>query len=247
VICAVLIGNTTIRHALIEGENVLSRGVVEIPAPGTPLPDLKIPPDAEIDAVVVGSVNPQRLEEALVGLREVTARVLVAGLDFPIPIVNRYKDPSQVGADRLLNALAASKMYPGQGVVVLDFGTALSVSVVSPSGEFLGGPIAAGIRSVAAGLALRTAQLPRVDVKRPPGRLLATSTEEALRAGIHSQVAGAATWIIDRLAAEVPFPLRVIATGGDADPFAPLIPRIEAVDEDLAFKGLALAHSVHAG
>ena len=225
---------------------MLSRGVVEIPPPGIALPALKLPAGAGLEAVVVGSVNPQRLEEALAGLRKSAARVLVAGRDLPIPIVNRYRHPSQVGTDRLLIALAASKLYPGQGVVVLDFGTALSVSVVSPAGEFLGGPIAAGLRSISEGLALRTAQLPRVEVKGPPERLLATSTEEALRAGIWSQLAGAATGIIDRLAAEVPFPLRTIATGGDADRFAPLISRIEAVDEDLAFKGLALAYSAHA-
>jgi type III pantothenate kinase len=151
-----------------------------------------------------------------------------------------------VGADRLLNALAASKLYPGQGVVVFDFGTALSVSVVSPGGEFLGGPIAGGLRAAAEGLAGSTAQLPRVDLDRPPERLLAASTEEALRAGIYSQVAGAAAWIVIHFKRELPFPAKSIATGGDAALFAGKVPDLDAaaVHPDLALKGLAIAYQM---
>ncbi len=244
---AAVVGNSTIRHALLEGGSVLGRGVLAIPPDGSPLAGGWLPRGTALEAVLVGSVNPGRLEELLSLRRALPARVLVAGRDLPIPIPNRYRDPAQVGIDRLLNALAASRLFPGRGSVVLDFGTALSVSVVSPAGEFLGGPIAAGLRCAAEGLSRRTAQLPRVELDRPPERFLARSTEEAIRAGIWAQVAGGAGRILEGLAAELPFPVKAIATGGDAALFAPAVPRIEAVDPDLALKGLAIAYEQFKG
>ena len=131
-ILAALVGNSTVRYARLGAEEVLERGTVPIPPDGTPLPGGWVP-RGSFQAVVVGSVNPRRLGETLSALSGLTVPVLVAGRDLPIPIPNRYRDASEAGADRLLNALAASRLWPGQGVVVLDFGTALSVSVVSPS------------------------------------------------------------------------------------------------------------------
>lgn len=239
---AILVGNTTIRHALLEGETVLCRGFVTIPEDGGPLPAHWFPKGGTITSVVVGGVHPGRLEELLRGPDLQGLDVKVAGRDLPIPMANRYDDPSQVGIDRLLNALAASRLWPGEGVVVADFGTALSVSIVSPAGEFLGGPIAGGIRSLAEGLRSRTARLPWVVPDRPPERVGATSTREAMEAGIFWQVAAAAEKFLERLSAELPFPFHALATGGDGALFAPFIPRLERVDPDLALRGLAICH-----
>jgi type III pantothenate kinase len=240
-ILAAILGNTTLRHALMEGEEVVERGVVSIPEAGIPLPLVGEPRGGAPEAVVIGSVNPPRLGELLAALARPGRPALVAGRDFPIPIQNRYRNPAEAGADRLLNALGASRLWPGQGAVVIDFGTALSVSVVSPAGEFLGGPIAAGVAAASAGLSLRTAQLPRVSPRSRP-RLLADSTEAALQAGIYWQIAAGAARILEELAAELPFPFHAVATGGDAALFAPAVPRIERVDQDLAFRGLAVAY-----
>jgi type III pantothenate kinase len=242
VLLAVLVGNTTLRYGLVQEGAVLGRAAVTIPRDGSPLPG-GWAPRGTFDAAVVGSVNPPRLEEALRGLEGLGAPVLVAGRDVSIPIPNRYRDPAEVGSDRLLNALAASVIWPRRGAVVLDFGTALSVSVASPDGEFLGGPIAGGVAAIGGGLALRAARLADVRPDRLPQRVLAASTREALQAGIFWQIAGGASRILEALAAELTFPFGVVATGGDAELFAPAIPRVELVDGDLALKGLALTYS----
>jgi pantothenate kinase type III len=236
-----LIGNSTIRFAFFEGGKIARRGAISIPIGGSPVPAGWLPLDPPPDALALGSVNPPRLAEVLSTLGPLP-RVLVAGRELPIPIVNRYTDPSQVGVDRLLNSLAAARVFPGRGVVVLDFGTALSVSVVSPAGEFLGGPIAPGTRSAAVGLSRSTAQLPAAPLDGPPERTAATSTLDALRAGIFWAVAGAAARIVEELSRELPFPFACIATGGDAPLFAPAVRAIERVDADLALRGLAICH-----
>ncbi len=239
---AVLLGNTTLRYGFVQDGAVLGRAAVGIPPDGASLPG-RWAPRGGFEAVMVGSVNPPRLEEALRELQGLGVPVLVAGRDVAIPIANRYREPAEVGSDRLLNALAASGLWPGRGAVVLDFGTALSVSVASPDGEFLGGPIAAGVAALAGGLSLRAARLPDVRPDRPPRRILADSTREALQAGVFWQIAGGASRILEGLAAELTFPFGVVATGGDAELFAPFVPRVELVDGDLTFKGLALTYS----
>ena len=239
---AVLVGNTTLRWGLVQDGSILGRAAVSLPRDGAPLSGGWAPRGA-LEAVVVGSVNPCRLEEALRQLADLGAPLLVAGRDLPVPIANRYRDPAEVGIDRLLNALAASTLWPGRGAVVLDFGTALSVSVVSPGGEFLGGPIAGGVASLSGGLSLRAARLPEVRPDRPPPRVLAASTREALEAGIFWQIAGGAARIVEALTAELTFPFGVAATGGDAALFAPAIPRVELLDPDLTLKGLALTYA----
>ncbi len=195
-----------------------------------------------MEAVVIGSVNPARLAETIRIAGGLGSSVLVAGRDLPVPIRNCYENPEEAGIDRLLNALAASRLWPGKGSVVLDFGTALSVSVVSPAGEFLGGPISPGIQAAAAGLERRTAQLPFEPPECRPVRMQSTSTREALRTGIFWQIAGGAARILEELAGELPFSFHVVATGGDAALFAPVIPGIERVDQDLALKGLGASY-----
>lgn len=237
----VQLGNTTLRHAHLNGKAVERAGNLTLPPCEDPLPTDWVPV-GPFEAVLVGSVNPRRLEELLSTLQASGAPVLVAGGNLPVPIPNRYRDPSEVGVDRLLNALSVSRLWPGRGTVVLDFGTAMSVSVVSPAGEFLGGPIGAGTAALAAGLSGRTAQLPEVHMDRPPSLLAATSTREAITAGIYWQLVGGASRILDGLEAELPFPFGVVATGGDAALLVPAIPRVDVVDEDLTLRGLALCY-----
>ncbi len=236
---AVTVGNTTLRYGLFEGYSLVGHGAAPFGPEDAPLPARWMPIGRGIEAVAVASVNPGRLEDVLATLRNAGHRLLVAGLDLPIPIENRYRTPSEVGVDRLLNGFAASRLWPGKGTVVLDFGTALSVSVVSPAGEFLGGPIAPGAPSAGAGLSARTAQLPEVKPERPCPPFLAASTRDALEAGIFWSIAGGAARILDGLTAELPFPFHAVATGGDAALFAPAIPRVERVDGELTLKGLA--------
>lgn len=240
-ILGVVVGNTSLRWALLETGAVLDRGVVPIRALSDRSGRSWIP-GQRVTGAWIGSVNPVRLPEVRAQLAESGVRVAVAGEDFTIPIPNRYRDPRETGTDRLLNALAASRRFPQRGVVVLDFGTALSASVVSPAGEFLGGPIAAGTPALAAALRTRTAQLPEVPVVTPPKSAVCASTAEALEAGIFLQVAGAAERILAALRRELPFPFAVIATGGDARLFERAIWGITLVEPELVFHGLWMCH-----
>jgi len=236
---AVTVGNTRLRYGLFEGVSLMGHGAVPTGPSDPPLAAGWMPIGRGIEAAAIASVNPRRSEEAIAALRKAGHRILIAGPDLPIPIENRYRPPSEVGVDRLLNGVAASRLWPGRGTVVLDFGTALSVSIVSPTGEFLGGPIAPGAPSAAAGLAARTAKLPEVRLERPCPRFLTASTRDAIEAGIFWSVAGGAARILDGLNAELPFQFHTVATGGDASLFAPAIPRVEIVDGELTLKGLA--------
>jgi type III pantothenate kinase len=244
---AILLGNTTIRRADIEGDAIIRVRSLPLPPAGVRLPDGWLAEAGPAGEAVIGSVHPPRLAEVLEALEAAGTRAVVAGRDIPVPIPNRYSDPRQTGIDRLLNAYAATRLLPGRGCVVLDFGTALSVSIVSPAGEFLGGPIAPGMRAAAIGLASATAQLPGPPEGRPlmssSPPLAATSTEAALAAGVWCAVAGAASRIIGGLAGELAFPFTVIATGGDASLFASELPAVDRVDPDLALRGLAWCHA----
>ena len=203
----------------------------------------------------IGSVRPGRTEllEDRLAARGCESRV--AGRDFPLPIENLYEDPRSVGIDRLLCAIAARARFPERPVAVVDFGSAISISVVDEEGAFRGGPIAAGANTVLEGLRHRTPRLIR-HTGRDPRRLLSsadasrlpTSSQAALAAGLRAQILGTVERLLEEIESALGHSrLAAIATGGEAGLFAASIPRIEAVDDDLAITGLAIAARTAAG
>jgi type III pantothenate kinase len=165
----------------------------------------------------------------------------------PIPI--HVDHPEEVGADRLVNALAAGRLH-GTPAVVADFGTATTVDAVGLDGAFLGGAIAPGLELGLEALATHTAQLPRVEL-RAPERAIGRNTVSAIQAGAVLGYEILATGLIERVRrelaeiAEVPVEqVLVILTGGlSAAPWAAAIPGVRAIDPDLTLKGLAILHA----
>ena len=160
------------------------------------------------------------------------------GVKTGMPI--RYDNPAEVGADRIVNALAARERY-GAPVVVVDFGTATTFDVVNAAGEYAGGIIAPGISISAEALFAHASRLYRVDLRRP-SELVGSNTVSAMQAGIYYGYLGLVDGILERLLAELPGVRQVIATGGQADLIAADSRFIQRVDRDLTLVGLKLIY-----
>ena len=194
---------------------------------------------AGIEGVALASVVPP-LTPVLVALSKqylnLEPLVVEPGVRTGMPIL--YEPPGDVGADRIVNGVAAFAAYGGP-VIVVDFGTATTLDVVTRKGEYLGGVICPGVGISADALFQRAARLPRVDV-RHPGKVIGRSTVGSIQSGMYFGYAAMVEGLIARLRAELGEPARVVATGGLAETLAGEIPSIEAVDPVLTLTGLRL-------
>jgi type III pantothenate kinase len=207
---------------------------------------------ADVAALVVVSVVPALTAriEALAGRRD---RPLLVATSGTIPVPVRVDRPAEVGADRLVNALAATRLH-GAPAVVADFGTASTFDAIDPDGAFLGGAIAPGLELGLEALAARTAKLPRIEL-RAPDRAIGRDTVSAIQAGAVLGYEALATGLLARirreLADQLGMPLdgiRTILTGGlSAAPWAAAIEGVDVIDPDLTLKGLAILHAEVAG
>ncbi|UCD35507.1 MAG: type III pantothenate kinase [Nitrospiraceae bacterium] len=159
------------------------------------------------------------------------------GLKFSI------RERARLGADRIANAVAAHKLYPGN-VMVVDFGTATTICAITRKGEYLGGAILPGVGLAARALAEKTAQLPSV-VLESPQRALGKNTRENLLSGIIRGHAGAVERIASDIQAETGKTYTVVATGGFADLLRPLISIIDDTNPHLTLQGLLFIHEMH--
>lgn len=158
------------------------------------------------------------------------------GVKTGMPI--RYDNPAEVGADRIVNAVAARERW-GAPVVVVDFGTATTFDVVNDKGEYVGGVITPGISISAEALFSHASRLFRVDIRKPE-RLVARNTAGAIQSGLYWGYVGLVEGILARLASELPGLRAVVATGGQARLIAESVPRIDAVADELTLEGLRL-------
>jgi type III pantothenate kinase len=194
------------------------------------------PGDAK-GAIVASVVPPLTSTWADLAARFVGAQdVLVMDAETPTGIENRYESPRDVGADRLANAVAAKKIL-GCPLIVVDFGTATTLDVVSRDGAYLGGAILPGPEMSAEALYAKTARLPRVSID-DPGRAIGNSTDRSIRSGIFYGTVGAVDSMIERIHAELGERCPVIATGGAGQPFAAASRHIERYDPYLTLRGL---------
>lgn len=196
---------------------------------------------AAADAVVVASVVPP-LNDTLDRLaRRYFGRAplfIEPGVRTGMPI--RYDNPSEVGADRIVNAVAARELY-GAPVVVVDFGTATTFDIVNAAGEYAGGIIAPGILISAEALFAQASRLYRVDVRKP-SLLVGRNTAAAMQSGIYYGSIGLVDGILARLLAEIPGVQNVVATGGQAELIAAGSAYIREVNPGLTLLGLKMIY-----
>ena len=164
--------------------------------------------------------------------------VVGPGVKTGMPIL--YDNPKEVGADRIVNAVAAYERYRDVCIVV-DFGTATTFDCVSGKGEYLGGVITPGLGISLDALVTRTAKLPRVELVRPP-RIVGKNTVHAMQAGVVYGYVSLVDGVVSRIRDEIGAGARVIATGGFSTLLAPESTTIEATDEFLTLEGLRLIH-----
>ncbi len=152
-------------------------------------------------------------------------------------------NPREVGADRIVNAVAAHKLYKGP-VIVIDLGTATTFDAVSADGDYLGGAIAPGIAIATEALFTRTAALPRVDLTHP-SKAIGTSTITAMQSGIVFGYAGLIEGIVNRIRQELGGKAKVVATGGYASLFAQETSVIDVINPELTLIGLRLIYQMN--
>jgi type III pantothenate kinase len=194
---------------------------------------------AAIDRAVIGTVVPAALYHLRRLCRDwfqVEPLIARAALDWGFEI--KVDNPDEVGADRLLNALAAHQRYRGP-LMVIDFGTATTFDVVDDQGSYIGGVIAPGINLSIEALHQAAAQLPRIGIARPQA-VIGRSTVPAMQSGIYWGYVGMVEGLVTRIKAEYGGPMKVIATGGLASLFAEGTMMIEQIEPDLTLEGLRL-------
>ena len=192
-----------------------------------------------VDGVIVSSVVPPldaALAEMSVKYFHRQAEFVTLATDTGVKIC--VDNPSEVGADRIVNSVAAFTKYGGPCVVV-DLGTAITFDVVSKSGHYVGGLIAPGIGIAIEALFAKTAKLPLVDF-REPEKLIGTNTVANIQSGLYYGVIGMIDGILDRLIAELGPKTQIFATGGQAHLIIRGSRYLKAVDEDLTLEGLRL-------
>ena len=198
---------------------------------------LRVSGDCGIRGVAIASVTPARtgvLTRACRDYLRVEPLVVDAGTRTGIPL--RYEDPKQIGADRVVNAAAARRLYKGPACVV-DFGTATIFDALSADGEYLGGAIAPGIDVAADALFRRTAKLPRVDLRRPPS-VIGRNTVHSLQSGLLYGYVGLVEGMVCRFRAELGPDMKTIGTGAMAELIAGETGVIDIVNPWLALEGL---------
>lgn len=200
---------------------------------------------AAIRAAAIGSVVPPVTNPlALACEHYLNVRPLIIDASSPLPIVLDVDEPLTVGADRLINTLAASRLY-ARDTICVDLGTATTFDCITSDGVFLGGVIMPGVHTSAETLTRRTSKLPATELV-PPQRVIGRRTEECIRAGVIFGAADSIDGIVRRIKREwpresVPW---VVATGGLAETLQPICREFDRVEPFLTLEGLRIAHEL---
>lgn len=249
------IGNTETSVGLFEGDQLRSQWRLTTNAPHTP-DELRFTLNQlvasagiatkDITGVVIASVVPRstpQIVKACETAFPLTQSPIQITPASDLPITLEIDEPMSVGADRIVNTLAASVLYR-KDCIVVDLGTATTYDCITSDGTFLGGIIQPGVLTSSETLVLKTSMLPSTSLT-VPSKVLGKNTVDCIRAGVVFGTADAIDGLIKRLKAEWPTSTEpyVIATGGLAPLFAPLCDQINEVEPALTLKGLRLAYN----
>jgi len=259
---AIDIGNTTMGFAVMQKNGrIVTTVTVDTDSKTSKIKAVvaKILKAQVISRAVICSVVPKAsiiLEDIL----KRTVPVDVIGRDIVVPIKNGYKNPKQVGQDRLVGAYGAMKIY-GCPLIIVDLGTAITFDVISQKGEYLGGAIVPGIRLSAESLFLKTALLPKIEIQAPK-HIIGKTTQESMLSGLFYGYGSLCKGMIDLLSSKVSrgpmraisraavslrgahlsdeaISVKVIMTGGHTHLMKKFVsPKIRIIDEDLVYKGI---------
>ncbi|MGZ8336915.1 MAG: type III pantothenate kinase [Allosphingosinicella sp.] len=199
----------------------------------------------DVSAVIIGTVVPRALHNLeVLAEKYFGAEPLVAGtapVEWGIEL--DVAEPASVGADRVLNAIAAHALYEGD-LIVIDFGTATTFDVIDYSGAYKGGIIAPGINLSLDALVAAAARLPRIAMEAPKGNLsvIGRTTEDQMHIGIYWGYVAMMEGLVERLKAEIGRPVTVVATGGLASLFDQHSELFDAIEGDLTVQGLTMLY-----
>ena len=194
---------------------------------------------SEIDGIIISSVVPQ-LDSSLEQMagRYFDTQPLFVTSEIDTGLILKTDNPSEVGADRIVNSVAAFERFGGPCIAV-DFGTAVTFDAISEKGEYLGGLIGAGIGITSDALFRKTARLPRIDV-REPAKVIGANTVAMLQAGLYYGTLAMMDGILERMLEVLGPHTTVVATGGEARVICPASRYVKEVDEHLTLEGLRL-------
>ncbi|MEK7284170.1 MAG: type III pantothenate kinase [Acidobacteriota bacterium] len=223
---------TTVRDRTVDEYGILARNLLTLASIEA----------AAIDALIVASVVPP-LNSVLESMARVYFKLkplfVEPGIKTGMPIL--YANPQEVGADRIVNGVAAFERCRSAAIVV-DFGTATTFDAISAKGEYLGGAIAPGLSISAEALFERAARLPRVDIRRPPN-VIGRNTTHSLQAGLFFGYIALVQGILERMRQEMAAPVRTIGTGGLVSPLeAELRTILDDLDPNLTLEGLRIIY-----
>ena len=246
-------GNTNLVFAVVEGREIKARWRIATDPRRTAdeysvwlhqLLELEGLSRNDIHAVIVGTVVPRATHNLeVLASKYFGVSALIAGQGTAAwPIALDVDEPQNVGADRVLNAIAVHAKYPGD-LVVVDFGTATTFDVVDSAGAYKGGIIAPGLNLSLEALVSAAAKLPRIAIEEPKGDgVIGRTTEDQMLAGIYWGYVAMIEGLLNRMKAEIGGAVTVVGTGGLAALFAKRTDLFDAVEPDLTIQGLSLLY-----
>ena len=255
------VGNTNVTLGLVHGESIMaSRRAATRRSETADELELLVDGLLRLDGASLADVTGIALASVVPTLTGVAASVaerrgvpiMIATADnVPMPV--RTERPAEVGADRLVNALAVARLY-GTPAIVVDFGTATTFDCIAGDGAYVGGAIAPGLELGVEALASRTARLPRIEL-REPERAIGTDTVSAMQSGVVFGYRALTLGLLERIRLELAqaesvrdVDIQVVLTGGlSTAPWARDLPGVDAIDLDLTLKGLAILWTLASG